>query len=256
MNICLLIPAYNEARTIGQIASRARKIIDSVIVVDDGSQDNTAQIAQDSGALVIKHQINRGKGAALRTGFQYVVDEGYDAVITMDSDGQHDVNDIPKFLEVFEEESHSSRNDRDLSALERSRTLPSLEKGVWGGFKKPRILGIIIGSRMNDISNMPAIRKCTNKLTSFIGSLLVHQEIRDSQSGFRLISSDVLRTVELETTGFEMESELLVKASRAGFRIASVPIKTIYGQEVSKINPVADTIRFLRLLFRSLRFKL
>ena len=237
MNICLLIPAYNEARTIGQIVSRACKIMDPVIVIDDGSRDDTAQIAQDSGAFVLKHRVNSGKGSALRTGFQYALDQGYDAVITMDSDGQHDVDDIPGFLKVFKENY-------------------SLRKRRRGRSGKEKVLGVIIGSRMHDISTMPAVRKCTNKLTSFIGSLLVHQEIEDSQSGFRLISTDVLRTVELETSGFEMESELLIKASRVGFRIVSVPIKTIYGQEVSKISPVADTVRFLRLFFRSLRFKL
>jgi glycosyltransferase involved in cell wall biosynthesis len=224
MNVCLLVPAYNEARTIGQVVSSACKIIDPVVVVDDGSQDDTAQIAQDSGAFVIKHQVNSGKGAALRTGFQYVLDHGHDAVITMDSDGQHDVDDIPAFLEAFHTEGDNGK------------------------------LGIIIGSRMQDISTMPTIRKFTNKLTSFISSLLAHQELRDSQSGFRLISSDVLRAVELETSGYEMESELLIKASKSGFRITSVRIKTIYGQEVSKINPVTDTYRFFRLLFRSLRW--
>ena len=220
MRICLLIPAYNEARTIGQVVSEAREIIESVVVVDDGSQDATAQIAEDSGALVIRHPVNSGKGSALRTGFQHVLDNGYDALITMDSDGQHDVNDIPGFLKAFDE----------------------------------RGSGIIIGSRMQDISTMPAIRKFTNKFTSFVGSLLAHQKIKDSQSGYRLISSDVLQAVELETTGYEMESEILIKASRAGFRITSVPIKTIYGQEVSKINPVVDTCKFFRLLFRSLRW--
>jgi len=220
MNVCILIPAYNESRTIGQVVSKARRITDSVVVVDDGSQDDTARIAQDSGAIVLKHEVNSGKGAALGTGFQYVLDHGYDAVITMDSDGQHDADDIPGFLEAFGENGP----------------------------------GIIIGSRMQDISTMPPIRKFTNKLTSFVGSVLVHQEIKDSQSGFRLISSGVLRAVKLETTRYEAESELLIKASRAGFRISSVPIKTIYGQEVSKINPVADTCRFLRLLFRSLRW--
>ena len=101
VSVCLLIPAFNEARTIGRLVSGAREIADSVIVVDDGSQDATAQIAQDSGALVLKHRVNSGKGAALRLGFQHVLEHGYDAVITMDSDGQHDVDDIPTFLEAF-----------------------------------------------------------------------------------------------------------------------------------------------------------
>ena len=220
MNVCLLIPAYHEAKAIGQVLSEACEVMESVVVVDDGSQDATAQIAEDSGVIVIRHQVNSGKGAALRTGFQYVLDHGYDAVITMDSDGQHAVDDIPGFLEAF----------------------------------KNRGSGVIIGSRMGDISTMPSFRRFTNRTSSFIGSLLVRQKLSDSQSGFRLISADVLRAVELETSGYEMESEILIKASRAGFRISSVPIKTIYGEEISKIDPVADTCRFLRLLFRSLRW--
>jgi len=251
MNVCLLIPAYNESRAIGQVVSKARKIIDSVVVVDDGSQDATAQIAQDSGALVLKHEINRGKGAALRTGFQYALDHGYDAVITMDSDGQHDVDDIPRFLEAFEKKGIPPNPPLLKGGKSRSAFTKGGKKG---SLLKGGLVGIILGSRMHDISTMPAVRKFTNKLTSFVGSLLAHQELRDSQSGFRLISSDVLRAVELETSGYELESELLIKASRSGFRITSVPIKTIYGQEVSKINPIADTCRFFRLFFRSLRW--
>ncbi len=220
MKICIIMPGYNESRTIGQVVTNARKIIDDVVVIDDGSNDNTAQIAQNAGAYVIRHEINKGKGAALQTGFQYAVDKGYDIVVTMDSDGQHDPADIPNFL----------------GALDKIGS------------------GIIIGSRMGDISTMPWIRRCTNKLTSFTASKIAHQNINDSQSGFRLITIDVLKTIKLETTGFETESEILIKASKAGFRIISVPIKTIYGEEKSKIKPIRDTFKFLRLLFRSLRW--
>ncbi|MGB9594633.1 MAG: glycosyltransferase family 2 protein [Candidatus Poribacteria bacterium] len=220
MKICIIIPGYNESRMIGQVVTNAHKIIDDIVVIDDGSKDNTAQISKDSGAYVIKHEVNKGKGAALRTGFQYAVEKGYDAVITMDSDGQHDPNDIPNFLDALEKIGS----------------------------------GIIIGSRMGDISTMPLIRRCTNKLTSFTASRIAHQKIEDSQSGFRLITTDVLKTVKLETAGFETESEILIKASKVGFRIVSVPIKTIYGEEKSKIKPLRDTYRFLRLLFRSLRW--
>ncbi len=220
MKICVLIPGYNEEKMIGQVVSKARKIISNVIVIDDGSTDNTSKIAKDAGAIVVRHEVNRGKGAALKTGFQYALEHNYQAVITMDSDGQHDVNDIPKFLNAL------------------------LEKKA----------DIVIGSRMNDISTMPAIRKVTNKLTSFVSSLLMHQKVDDSQSGFRLINCDVLRSITLETDRYDTESEILIKASRAGFRITSVPIKTIYGQEKSKINPLKDTYRFIRLVFRSLHW--
>lgn len=220
MDICILLPGYNEEKMIGQVVSKARKVINDVIVVDDGSTDDTYQIAKSAGAIVIRHEVNKGKGAALKTGFQYALEHNYQAVITMDSDGQHDVNDIPNFLNALSEGK----------------------------------AGIVIGSRMKDISTMPAIRKVTNKLTSYISSLLMHQKVDDSQSGFRLITSDVLRSIKLESDRYDMESEILIKASRAGFQIISVPIKTIYGQEKSKINPLIDTYRFIRLVFRSLRW--
>jgi len=220
MKICVLIPGYNESRTIGQVVSNTLKVVNDVIVVDDGSKDNTAQLAKDAGATVLKHEVNKGKGAALKTGFDYAVENGYDAAITMDSDGQHDPEDIPRFL----------------------NTLDSFKSGI------------IIGSRMNDITTMPAVRKCTNKLTSYVNSTIAHQRIDDSQSGFRLITTDVLRTIRLETDRFETESEILIKASKAGFKIISVPIKTIYGDEKSKIRPVKDTYTFIRLFFRSLRW--
>ncbi len=220
MKICVLIPGYNESRTIEQVVSNTLKVINDVVVVDDGSKDDTAQLAKDAGAIVLKHEINRGKGAALKTGFNYAVENGYDAVVTMDSDGQHDPEDIPRFLNAL------------------------------NSFKS----GIIIGSRMNDITTMPAIRKCTNKLTSYVNSTFAHQRIDDSQSGFRLITTDVFRTIKLETDRFETESEILIKASKAGFKIISVPIKTIYGEEKSKIRPVKDTYTFIRLFFRSLRW--
>jgi len=220
MKICVFIPGYNESRTIEQVVSNTLKVINDVVVVDDGSKDDTAQLAKDAGAIVLKHEINRGKGAALKTGFNYAVENGYDAVVTMDSDGQHDPEDIPRFLNAL------------------------------NSFKS----GIIIGSRMNDITTMPAIRKCTNKLTSYVNSTFAHQRIDDSQSGFRLITTDVFRTIKLETDRFETESEILIKASKAGFKIISVPIKTIYGEEKSKIRPVKDTYTFIRLFFRSLRW--
>lgn len=218
MRICAIIPGYNESKTIGEVVSRVRKVIPDVVVIDDGSTDNTAEIAREAGAIVLQHERNKGKGAALKTGFRYALENNYDAVITMDSDGQHDSNDIPNFIRAINK--HKS--------------------------------GIIIGSRMNDLSNMPMIRRFTNKATSIANSIIAGQKIVDSQSGFRLITCDVLRAVTLESDRYELESEILIKASKYGFQIRTVPIKTIYGDEKSKIKPVRDTYRFIRLLFRSL----
>ena len=98
MKICLLLPAYNESKTIGHIISEARTYIESIVVIDDGSSDNTAQIAHEQDVIVLQHEINRGKGMALRTGFEYALEHGYEIIITMDSDGQHEPAEIPKFL--------------------------------------------------------------------------------------------------------------------------------------------------------------
>ena len=217
MRVCVLIPSYNEGRTISGIIRAAMGKVDSVIVVDDGSTDGTGDEARRTGAVVITHPENRGKGVALKTGFEYALEKGYDGVLVMDGDGQHDPADIDVFLEVAE------RTDT----------------------------AIILGNRMGNTRDMPIVRYLTNRFTSMVISRITHQGIPDSQCGFRLIRSDVLRELELETAKFETESEMLIAASRKGYKIESVRVSTIYGKEKSKINPIVDTIRFLRLVLAS-----
>jgi glycosyltransferase involved in cell wall biosynthesis len=191
-----------------------------VAVVDDGSTDGTSAAASAAGAHVLAHEVNLGKGAALRTGFEYAIAEGYDAVITMDGDGQHDPSAIPDFLEAME----SSGAD------------------------------IVIGTRMHAVGEMPKLRIWTNRTTSRIISLLAGQDIPDSQSGYRLIKVDVLKSIidSLVTTRYDAESELLIRAARRGYRTAAVPIRSIYTGAVSHINPVIDTLRFVRLVVHSM----
>ena len=215
----VIIPAYNAGLTISELIEKTSKFVNKsdIVVVDDGSEDQTLGIAQRAGAVVLKHERNRGKGEALKNGFKYALKKNYQAIITMDADLQHDPESIPDF---------ACRVDN--------------------------IPGIIIGTRKRNLKIMPFARWLTNNLTSAIVSVLSGQSIRDSQSGYRLISTQVLKNVKLKSKKYDLESELLIKAARRGFQIREVPIKTIYGGGKSFINPLVDTGRFIKLMWRSL----
>lgn len=213
----LVIPAYNEERCIAVLLNNLSAITQNIIVVDDGSKDATYKIVKESGLPVI-HQNHQGKGAALKAGFKYAVENAYDWVITMDGDGQHDWQDVYKFIEAI------SRKNAD----------------------------IIVGSRMADIAVMPAVRRITNRFMSRLLSKLVGCCLPDTQCGFRAISSGVLKGIVLETSHYDTESELLIKAGRAGYNISSIPVKTIYNGSQSHINKFIDTIRFISLLWKAL----
>ena len=215
-DICVLISAYNEEKTIGFIVSELKKKFNTVIVVDDGSTDGTYQLARTGGAVVLQHEVCRGKGAALRTGFEYVQKLKVKAVITMDGDGQHLVKDTKLFVSAYRK-------------------------------KRPDV-GIFVGKRMFLAKDMPFLRKLTNMCMSMLISGLSGQFIPDTQSGFRLITVEVLQKMNLFTSHFETESEILIRAAWKGFRISAVPIATVYESEKSKIRPTADTARFFLML--------
>lgn len=215
---CVLIPSYNAASTIGALVAQIRRLGFDVVVVNDGSRDHTAEAAMLAGALVIGHAQNRGKGMALRTGFAFALKAGYDAVVTLDSDGQHDPRDIPPLL---------AQAQRDT-------------------------VGVVVGHRLANGTTMPTARRWTNQLMSWIVSALTRQQIPDSQCGLRVISRRALETVRLTTTRFELETEVLLAAARQGWVIRSVPIRTIYDHHASHIRPVWDGMRFIRLVARYL----
>ncbi|MCC6450930.1 MAG: glycosyltransferase family 2 protein [Candidatus Aureabacteria bacterium] len=219
MRVCAVIPAYNEAARVGDVVREARGRLPGVVVVDDGSADGTADAARRAGAEVLRHPANRGKGAALKTGMGRAFDDGYDAVVVLDADGQHAPGEIPLFLEAAE------RTGAD----------------------------IVVGNRMENATGMPLVRYLTNRFTSAVVSKLAGQRIPDSQCGFRLINERAFRRMGFATSRFDTESEMLIEAGRAGCRIVSVPVRTIYGAEKSKINPFVDTARFFRLVARHLR---
>jgi len=216
----VLIPCKNVEATIGTLIGKIRGVDPAldVLVVDDGSTDGTGRAAGDAGAVVLRHETNLGKGAALRTGFDYAVSRGYDALVTMDGDLQHDPAAIPAFVAALE----SGNSD------------------------------IVIGTRMRAVGEMPRIRIWTNRTTSRVVSRLAGQPIPDSQSGYRIMRTSVVRGLPLVTSRYDTESEVLIRSARRGARIASIPIESIYTGGVSHINPFVDTLRFLRLVVRSL----
>lgn len=216
-NPCVLIPSYNEARTIGHLVSELRARDLTVYVVDDGSTDKTATIAESEGAVVVQHKDNMGKGASMREGFRRILKKGFDSVVVMDGDGQHVVEDIGNFIEKMKETNAD----------------------------------IVVGNRMLDTSSMPGLRIHTNRFMSSLISLIAGQNVPDTQSGFRLIKREVLQKIDLESSNYEIESEMIIKAARAGFRIESVPIKTVYNDEKSRINPIVDAFRFIAFLART-----
>jgi glycosyltransferase involved in cell wall biosynthesis len=219
-HIAAVVPAYNAERHIdGVIRGLLRHLpARNVIVVDDGSTDGTAGAAARGGAVVLRHSENRGKGAALRTGFAAALAlPAIWAVVMLDADGQHDPGEVPRFAEAFA-----------------------------GGAAE-----LVVGNRMGVTGAMPPIRVLTNRFTSAVVSLIAGQRVPDTQNGYRLAACGLLRRVELVTDRYEIESELVIKASRAGARIASIPVSTIYGSERSAIHPLRDTLRFFSLVFRS-----
>ena len=219
MKICVIIPAHNEAKTVSSLIRQIHALNLDMVIIDDGSTDDTALIAGQSGVPVIRNPQNLGKGASLVRGFEYILKNDFDACITMDADGQHLPEDIPKFIET---------------ALNKEEA------------------GIIIGNRMADLKNMPFIRILTNKFMSWLLSGISGQKIYDSQCGFRLIRRKALEQLSLKTSKFEIESEIIIEAGRSGIKIESVPIHTIYQKERSHINPFIDTLRFFKFIFEKL----
>jgi glycosyltransferase involved in cell wall biosynthesis len=216
----VVIPAYNAARMLGSVLDQIREVSPhlNVLVVDDGSTDRTAAVAEIGKAIVVKHERNMGKGEALRTGFREFLNRDFKAVITLDADGQHSPSEIPKLIEAW-------LNER---------------------------ADIVIGTRKRQVGEMPLLRIFTNTVSSWLVSLSAGQYIPDSQSGYRLIARSVIENVKTESCGYGAESEILIKAAIAGYTIESATISTLYGDETSYIHPLKQPFLFLGLIFKSL----
>jgi glycosyltransferase involved in cell wall biosynthesis len=218
--ICILIPAYNADSTLGSVLEKIQPLHIETFVVNDGSVDETRDVALKYGVHLLEHPSNLGKGAALRTGFQYILQKDYEILITLDADAQHDPSEIPSLLKIF----RSVRPD------------------------------ILIASRAGEFAQMTLLRCFWNRLGAKAVARLCHSDITDSQSGFRLLSTKVLRKIDLSTSGFQTELELLIKACKKGFSVLCVPttIPRIDGTRSSHFRPVADTWKECKLFLQSL----
>ncbi len=217
MKILAIIPAFNAADSVGEVIDGLFRVdfdTDSILVVDDGSIDGTFEAAEKYGVRVLRHERNMGKGAALKTGFNFAIREGFDAVITLDSDMQHPPELAPKFTEMQRE----TRAD------------------------------VVLGNRLDDLSTMPLPRRFSNLTTSFFVRLWTGHDIRDSQCGYRLIKTDILKKLDLRTNYYQAETELILEASRKGADFANLPVPTIYNSFESKMNPFTETFRFIGIM--------
>ena len=212
-----LIPAYLEGPRIAAVVEAARAHL-PVLVVDDGSTDDTAARAESAGATVLRQLPNAGKGAALRAGFAHALAEGAAAVVTLDADGQHDPSEIPSFVEAF-------------------------------GARRPEL---IVGQR--DFSEMPVVRRLANTLGGATLSVALGRGVPDNQSGYRLIGRQLMKAMlDSDESGFEFEVEMIARCIALGLPIEWVPIRTIYAGEPSHIRPWAHLTEFLRVTRKARR---
>lgn len=209
--ILALIPAYNEAILIAEVITKTSEFL-PVLVVDDGSSDDTAAKAEAAGATVLRQIPNQGKGAALRRGFSYALEHGYDAVLSLDADGQHDPAEAVKFIKSFTETGAD----------------------------------LIIGHR--NFEQMPIVRRISNTFGTALFSWATGASILDNQSGYRLLSRRMIEALlEGLEAGFEFEMEQIVVCMERGYQLAWVPIRTIYAGETSHIRPLHHVWNFVRV---------
>lgn len=222
MEITIGIPAYNEEKNISSIIRKLQKITNKIIVCDDGSSDSTGQIAKEMGALVIQHKKNLGYGEAIRSIFLKAREEQAESLITLDSDGQHRIEDIETILEPLENEKAD----------------------------------LVIGSRFlnNDGKNVPSYRKVGIKILTKLANTSLEDDITDSQSGFRGYGKQVIENVTPSESGMGVSNEILIKASKHGLKIAEVPIIILYDGDTSSQNPIShgssvliSTLKFISM---------
>jgi len=218
MKVVVGIPAFNEESTIAKVIVRSESHADKVIVVDDGSVDDTGLIAKGLGATVIRHDKNLGKGAGLRDCFQWAKQNGADILVTLDADGQHDPSKIPVLVDALE------ISDAD----------------------------VVVGSRTARPNDMPRHRWAGARALDMVTRVKVGDRFIDAQSGFRAYSRRAIENLVAAEFGMGVDSELIMKANGAGMRIVEVPISAAYaGLDSSSHNPL---MHYLDVLFSVVKF--
>ena len=218
----IVIPAFNEAGAIGRVVRELRAYGVPVVVVDDGSTDETSARARDAGAVVLSNGANQGKGTALLKGFKYALEQGREFILTFDGDGQHS----PSLLTTLLRSQEESRAD------------------------------VVIGRRTMSWRAMPPLRFATNRCTSAVVTWMGGQRLTDTQCGLRLFRDEVLRTLLFErrpkvvSRRYDFESELLIEACYHKFRVVEISVPTLYNGAASSIRPFVDTVRFFRMMAR------
>ena len=209
------IPAYNEELALGSVILKARDHVDEVLVVDDGSEDNTSRVASMAMATLLAHRKNLGKGAAIRTAFDYARRNGHEVLVLLDGDGQHDSDDIPALM-------------------------------------KPILDGeadIVLGQRWGKTNGMPTYRRAGKRVLDYTTAAFTGH-VTDSQCGFRAFSRKAVDVLNPLSPGFGAESEILVQAKEAGLRVAEVPIRSRYDVDGSTLRPVQQGYRVIDSLLR------
>jgi glycosyltransferase involved in cell wall biosynthesis len=214
-----VIPAYQESDRIHWVVRGVLSHCADVVVVDDGSTDATSEQARQAGAVVLRHELKRGKGAALATGFHYVIEQGFTAAVTLDGNGRHSPSDIPALVEAH------------------------LRTGTH----------VIVGNRMGSEDSLPLVRRWTNRLATAILNHRMGGYIPDSQCGFRFYCCDVFQHVNVRSTGRSAESEMLLELSAHRYRVDSVPVEMSYGRDRSLLSPLRDALEFILMLRRQRR---
>jgi UDP-N-acetylglucosamine---dolichyl-phosphate N-acetylglucosaminyltransferase len=213
--IFVIIPAKDEKKHITEVISNTKKYVKNIIVVDDGSKDNTFDLAKKAGAIVLRHSINLGKGNALKTGCEYIKDKS-DIIIFMDSDGQHDPHDIPRFL------------------------------------KELKNVDIVFGSRKLN-KNMPFILRFGNWFINKVSEILFNIKIKDTQSGFRAFKSNIYEKIKWKSKGYSVESEIIANAGKHKLKFKEIIIETIYKDKYKGTNVIDGINIVLKMILIKIR---
>jgi glycosyltransferase involved in cell wall biosynthesis len=206
-DVFVIIPAHNEKRHISKIIRRAKRQSSNIIVVDDGSDDNTSELAEKAEAVVLRHIVNMGKGAALKTGCDYSIKKGARRLVVLDADGQHKPEDIPRFLEALEKAD------------------------------------IVFGSRVRR-GKMPFVFKFGNSFINKVNDILFGIRLKDTQSGFRAFTADAYKKIRWDSQSYSVEAEMIANVGRKNLKYSEIFIKTIYSDRY-KGTTVLDGVKIV-----------